>query len=118
MLNAYGSHGKTMSPKFSSTLMVFLNDMNGVLVIANIRGGGEFGDQWRLAAVKEKKQTSFDDFIACAEYLTQKGITDNKHLVIEGGSSGGMLVTAVANQRPELFGVVISKVPVTNMLRY
>jgi len=87
-------------------------------VIVNTRGGGEFGDEWRKAAIQEKKQNTFNDFIAAAETVTKMGITDSTKLFIEGGSSGGMLVTAVTNQRPELFAATISNVPVTDMLRY
>lgn len=69
MLYAYGSHGVSQTPKYSAINQVLVNNMDGVVVIANIRGGGEFGDEWRKAAIQEKKQTSFDDFIAAAEFL-------------------------------------------------
>ena len=82
MLYAYGSHGVSQTPKFSPINLVLLKDLNAVVVVANIRGGGEFGDEWRKAAIQEKKQTSFDDFISAAEFLIQKNITDNKHLFI------------------------------------
>lgn len=74
-----------------------MNDMNGIHVVASIRGGGEFGESWHQAAIKDKRQNSFDDFIAAAEFLIAEKFTDHGHLVIEGGSNGGTLVTAVAN---------------------
>jgi len=74
-----------------------MNQMNGILAVANIRGGGEFGEDWHKVSVLDKKQNGFDDFIAAAEFLHNKQLTDNKNLFIRGGSNGGLLVTAVAN---------------------
>lgn len=87
-------------------------------VVANIRGGGEFGKQWHMQAVQNNRQRSFDDFISAAEFLQLQGYTDNKHLVILGGSNGGTLVAVSANQRPDLFAGAIPKVPVTDMFRF
>jgi len=87
-------------------------------VLANIRGGGEFGPEWHQAAVREKRQNAFDDFIAVAEDLIARRITSKEHLGIMGGSNGGLLVGAVMVQRPELFGAVVCQVPVLDMRRY
>lgn len=117
-LNAYGGFGVSTQPEFDPTILTLINDLNGIHVVANIRGGGEFGDNWHLQATKEKRQNGFDDFIGAAEYLIAQGWTDSNHLFIQGGSNGGTLVTAVANQVPHLFAGVIGQVPVTDMLRY
>lgn len=117
-LYAYGGFGSSSQPEFSPTLMTLLNDMGGMYAVANIRGGGEFGEKWHMQGMKDKRQNVFDDFIAAAEFLIEKQFTDSKNLFIQGGSNGGTLVTAVANQRPGLFAGVIGQVPVTDMLRY
>ena len=90
----------------------------GVLVVANIRGGGEFGPTWHTSATKANKQRSYDDFAAVAEDLIARKITNPKHLGIYGGSNGGLLVGAVMVQRPELFGAVVCSVPLLDMRRY
>ena len=95
-----------------------MRNFGGIYVLANIRGGGEYGEEWHQAATMDKKQTSYDDMNAAAQYLIDHGYTDPQHLVIEGGSNGGTLVTACANQRPELYGGVIAQVAVTDMLRF
>jgi prolyl oligopeptidase len=89
-----------------------------VLVVANIRGGGEFGPGWHQAAVKANKQKSYDDFIAVAEDLIARKVTSPRHLGIQGGSNGGLLVGAVMVQRPELFNAVVCQVPLLDMRRY
>lgn len=117
-LYAYGGFGTSSQPEYSPTLMTLLNDMGGMYAVANIRGGGEFGEKWHEAGMKDKRQNVFNDFIGAAEFLIEKRYTDSKNLFIQGGSNGGTLVTAVANQRPGLFAGVIGQVPVTDMLRY
>lgn len=118
LLYAYGGFSISMTPYFSISRLVLLNNLQGMFVCANIRGGGEFGEDWHEAGVKKNKQNGFDDFQAAAEHLQKQGWTDSQHLAIMGGSNGGLLVSACANQRPDLYAVVICQVPVTDMLRF
>ena len=97
LLYGYGGFNISLTPMFSPGKLVFMQHMKGIFVCTNLRGGGEFGEEWHKAGTKEKKQNVFDDFIGAAEYLTKKGITDNRSLVINGGSNGGTLTTACAN---------------------
>jgi prolyl oligopeptidase len=97
--------------------MVWL-EVGGVLVIANLRGGGEYGRLWHMAGTKLQKQNVFDDFIAAAEWLIANGYTSTPKLAIQGGSNGGLLVGAVITQRPGLFGAALPAVGVLDMLRY
>lgn len=97
ILYGYGGFGSSKKPGFELNRLIFLNNFNGMYVVANIRGGGEFGKQWHLSAIQSHRQNSFDDFISAAEYLQLHGYTDNKHLVILGGSNGGTLVSVCAN---------------------
>ena len=90
----------------------------GIFAIANIRGGGEFGEVWHKQGIKDKKQNSFDDFICAGEYLINKKYTNSNKLGILGGSNGGLLVSAVGIQRPELFRAICSRVPLTDMVRF
>ncbi len=116
LLTAYGGYGVSMRPYFSQSRRVLLD--NGVIfALANIRGGGEFGEDWHLAGNLTKKQNVFDDFIASAEHLIKRGYTRSDKLAIRGGSNGGLLMGAVLTQRPELFRAVVSEVGIYDQLR-
>jgi len=119
LLYGYGAYGIPIDPAFSQT-RVSLLDRGVVFAIAHIRGGGDLGRTWYEAGKMARKQTTFDDFIACAEALIADGWTTPAQLAIEGGSAGGLLMGAVVNQRPELFRAVVAAVPfvdvVTTML--
>lgn len=118
VLYGYGGFEQSMLPSYSGIVGSAWLERGGVYVLANIRGGGEFGPAWHQAALKENRQRSFDDFIAVAEDLIDRKITSPKHLGIMGGSNGGLLVGAVMVQRPELFEAVVCQVPVLDMKRY
>ena len=117
MLYAYGGFNISLSPSFSTSRMLLL-EQGGVFAQPSLRGGGEFGEEWHRAGMKEKKQNVFDDYIAAAEYLINEKWTDTPHLAVNGGSNGGLLVGAVMTQRPDLFGVCFPEVGVLDMLRY
>lgn len=117
ILNGYGGFGHSQNPGFMRQWVPWLN-RGGIFAIANIRGGGEFGEKWHKAGIMENKQTSFDDFIAAAEYLISQKYTNQMHLGILGASNGGLLVSAVAVQRPDLFKAVRAAVPLTDMVRF
>ncbi len=116
-LTAYGGFDVNLTPYFLSSDFVLL-ERSGVIAIPNLRGGGEYGEAWHQAGMREKKQNVFDDFIAAAQWLIGDGWTKPARLAIDGGSNGGLLVSAVLTQRPELFGAVVCEVPVADMLRY
>ncbi|MDO8183882.1 MAG: prolyl oligopeptidase family serine peptidase [bacterium] len=117
ILYGYGGFGNNETPSFMRNWMPWL-ERGGVFALANIRGGGEFGEQWHKNGIKDKKQNSFDDFIAAAEHLIRQKYTSPEYLGIIGGSNGGLLVSAVAVQRPDLFKAVCSRVPLTDMVRF
>jgi prolyl oligopeptidase len=118
LLYGYGGFEVSLQPWYSGVFGKAWTGRSGVLVVANIRGGGEFGPAWHQAATQENKQRSYDDFAAVAEDLIRQRITSPAHLGMEGGSNGGLLVGAVMLQRPELFGAVVCSVPLLDMKRY
>ncbi len=117
MLYAYGGFNISLTPSFSTSNIVLL-EQGGVYAMPNLRGGGEFGEEWHEGGMLLKKQNVFDDFIAAGEYLIAEGYTSNDRLAIAGGSNGGLLVGATMAQRPELASVAFPAVGVMDMLRY
>jgi oligopeptidase B len=115
LLYGYGSYGISIPPTFSSTRLSLL-DRGVIFVIAHIRGGGEMGEEWRQAGRMMNKINTFTDFIACGDHLVKAKYTSKDRLVIQGGSAGGLLVSAVSNMRPDLFKAVISQVPFVDVL--
>jgi len=116
LLYAYGGYGISMSPNFDFTRRLWF-DRGGVYVVANIRGGGEFGEEWHKAGNLTKKQNVFDDFAGAAEYLIKETYTRPEKLAIQGGSNGGLLMGAMITQHPDLFRAVVSSVGIYDMLR-
>ncbi len=117
ILSGYGGFNVSQLPGFGASNITWMEN-GGVVALANLRGGGEFGEEWHQTGMLAKKQNTFDDFIAAAEYLIKSGFTSSEHLGISGGSNGGLLVTAVATQRPELIKAVICSYPLVDMLRF
>ncbi len=118
LLYAYGGFEVSLKPRYSGSKGFAWVERGGVYVLANIRGGGEFGPKWHQAAMQEKHQNNFDDFIAVAEDLIKRKITSPQHLGIQGGSQGGLLVGGAFVQRPDLFNAVVCAVPLLDMKRY
>jgi len=118
LLGGYGGFEISSLPRYSGTIGSSWVEKGGVYVLANIRGGGEFGPKWHQAAMQEKHQTNFDDFIAVAEDLIARKITSPKHLGIRGGSQGGLLVGGCFTQRPDLFEAVVCAIPLLDMKRF
>ena len=117
LMTGYGGFGANLMPRFSAQATTWLKT-GGIFVQVNLRGGGEFGQEWHDAGRRGNKQNVFDDFIAAAEFLIREGYTSSDKLAIMGGSNGGLLVSAVSNQRPELFEAVICAYPLLDMIRY
>jgi prolyl oligopeptidase len=117
LLTGYGGFNISLTPAFDPSNFVLL-DKGGIYAVPNLRGGGEYGEAWHEAGMFERKQNVFDDFIGAAEWLVASGYTHPKRIAIEGGSNGGLLTAAVMVQRPDLFGAVLCRVPVADMLRY
>lgn len=116
-LTGYGGFNVNVVPDFDPAHFVWLS-RGGILAMPNLRGGGEYGESWHEAGMLGRKQNVFDDFIAAAEWLVAQGYTRPRRIVIEGGSNGGLLVAAALVQRPDLWGAVVCRVPVADMLRY
>jgi prolyl oligopeptidase len=118
LLYGYGGFEVSLNPSYSSTRGKLWLENGGVYVLANIRGGGEYGPKWHQAGLKTQRQRIYDDFISVAEDLVSKKLTSPKHLGIEGGSNGGLLMGVMFTQRPDLFNAVVCAVPLLDMLRY
>jgi prolyl oligopeptidase len=117
LLTAYGGFNVSLTPTFSRTAYLWM-EHGGIYAVANLRGGAEFGEDWHRAGMLDKKQNVFDDMIAAAEHLISEKYTDPKHLAIQGGSNGGLLMGAMIMQRPDLFRAVVCQVPLLDMIHY
>jgi prolyl oligopeptidase len=117
LLRGYGGFQISETPSFVASIYPWL-ERGGIYAVANLRGGGEYGEAWHRDGMLLKKQNVFDDFIAASEYLVREGYTRPERLAITGGSNGGLLMGAMVTQRPDLFGAVLCAVPLLDMLRY
>jgi prolyl oligopeptidase len=117
VLTGYGGFNVNRTPMFFRNVLLWLEN-GGVYALPNLRGGGEYGEEWHRAGMLDRKQNVFDDFISAAEYLVDEGYTDPSRLAISGGSNGGLLVGAAVTQRPDFFRAVVCQVPLLDMLRY
>ncbi len=118
LIYAYGGFEIPSMPYYLGAMGKVWLERGGAYVLANIRGGGEFGPKWHQAALREKRQNSFDDLYAVAEHVVKQGFTSSAHLGVRGGSNGGLLTGVALTQRPDLFAAVLSQVPLLDMLRY
>jgi prolyl oligopeptidase len=118
VLSGYGGFNIGRTPTFNRNGMLLLLEHGGIYADVQLRGGNEFGEEWHRNGMLDKKQNTFNDFIAAAEYLIAQKYTDKDHLAIQGGSNGGLLMGAVFTQRPDLFRAVVCQVPLLDMLRY
>lgn len=115
LLYGYGGFSQSITPEYSPEVALWLS-LGGIYALANIRGGGEYGERWHMAGSGPHKQTGFDDFYSAAEHLIAAGYTSSRHLVARGISNGGLLTAVCVNQRPELFSAVVSEIPLTDLM--
>ena len=118
LLYGYGGFEIPLVPGYSAGVGLAWLERGGVYVVANIRGGGEFGPNWHRAALKANRQRAYDDFVAVAEDLIERGVTERSRLGIQGGSNGGLLMGNMLTMRPDLFGAIVAQVPLLDMRRY
>ncbi|HEX5057870.1 MAG TPA: prolyl oligopeptidase family serine peptidase, partial [Kofleriaceae bacterium] len=118
VMEGYGGFEVSLTPGYDSTAGAAWLERGGVLVVANIRGGGEYGPAWHQAALRHDRQRAYDDFIAVAEDLIKRKVTSTPHLGINGGSNGGLLMGVMLVERPDLFGAIVCQVPLLDMKRY
>ena len=117
LLYGYGGFSVSLTPWFSTSVILLLEN-GGIYAVPNLRGGGEYGEDWHQQGIKTKKQNVFDDFMAAAQYLVDSNYTGKEYLAIEGGSNGGLLVGACITQKPDMCKVAFPAVGVLDMLRY
>jgi prolyl oligopeptidase len=118
LIYAYGGFEVAVRPGYSATIGMDWLEAGGIYVLANIRGGGEYGPEWHRSAQRENRQRAYDDFFAVTEDVIERGISSPDHIGIRGGSNGGLLVGNLFTQRPELFGAVVCQVPLLDMKRF